>query len=112
VIAEGIDGWWHEAHGGGTGYDHRPVVEDLPGVSPEFVDRPWGCVWRHRWRKQEHINLQEGRALVRAAERVSSSVARTGKRRLILTDSQVVLGVCQKGRSSRPSLNRFARRLA
>ena len=52
------------------------------------------------------------RAFLRAAERVSQSPNRLRRQHLILTDSQVMLGVAQKGRSSVPQLNRFARRLA
>ena len=50
--------------------------------------------------------------MIRAAERVTQTIGRTGRQHLILTDSRVVLGVAQKGRSSRPRLNRFARNLA
>ena len=50
--------------------------------------------------------------MVRAAERVTQSERRTGRQHLIPTDSQVMLGVAQKGRSSKASLNRFARYLA
>ena len=51
-------------------------------------------------------------ALVRAAERATQITSRLQKQHLILTDSKVMLGVAQKGRSSVPQLNRFARRLA
>ncbi len=56
--------------------------------------------------------MLEGRSLVRAAERVTQSKGRGGRQHLILTDSRVVLGVCQKGRSSAAALNRVARQLA
>ena len=111
-IAASADDAWAEAYGPGTGHERRPSADAVPGVGPHFVKRPWTCVWRHQWRRAEHINVLEGISLVRAAERVSESQGRLGRQHLILTDSQVVLGVVQKGRSSVPRLNRFARRLA
>ena len=54
----------------------------------------------------------EKQALLRAAERVTQSSRRHRRQHLILTDSQVMLGVAQKGRSSRAGLSRFARHLA
>ena len=106
----------HQGHargaGAGTGLEARLGADEIPSVSKEFVTRPWIFVWRHKWRRQEHINIQEGRALLRAAERVCQSRERHGRQHLILTDSRVMLGVGQKGRSSRASLNRFARNLA
>ena len=112
LLAGAVDGWWKESYGPGTGLEDRLAFDEIPGVSADFVKKEWTCVWRHKWLRQEHINVQEGRALLRAAERVTQTCGRLRRQHLILTDSQVVLGVVQKGRSSRPRLNRFARHLA
>ena len=90
----------------------RPAADAVPGVGRHFVRRSWTCVWRHKWSRVDHINVLEGVSLVRAAERATQSIGRLKRQHLILTDSRVVLGLCQKGRSSRPGLNRITRRLA
>ena len=111
ALGEAVDGWWAEELGPGTGKESRHEPEDIDGVPASFVARNWNCTWRHRWERQEHINELEGRTLVKAAERATSSLARIGHQHLICTDSKVMLGVVQKGRSSKPRLNRFARHL-
>ena len=111
-LAEAADDWWDEERGPGTGRESPLTAEDIPGVPPSFVARNWNCTWRHPWTRREHLNELEGRALLKAAERACSSAKKVGKQHLICTDSQVMLGVAQKGRSSRPRLNRFARQLA
>ena len=102
----------------GRGTDVRLDLGSLQRakVWPREALHPGRGRWResqaYGWQHGEHINVLEGISLVRAAERVSESQGRLGKQHLILTASQGVLGVVQKGRSSVPRLNRFARRLA
>ena len=112
AAAERIDRWWGERYGPGTGREERLIEDDVPPIPYRFVEGKWTWCWQHIWAREEHINLQEGRALVRAAERTCQSPKRLGRQHLILTDSQVMLGVAQKGRSSVSRLNRYARRLA
>ena len=112
AASQQIDDWWGREYGPGTGREERLLEDDVPPIPARFVEGQWLWCWQHLWRRQEHINLQEGRALVRAAERTCQSPSRLWQQHLILTDSQVMLGVAQKGRSSVPQLNRFARRLA
>ena len=97
---------------GPTVRSNSPEVMEVPGVPARMVRGDWTCVWRHPWSRSAHINVLEGLSLVRAAERVSQSRERTQRQHLIMTDSRVVLGLCQKGRSSKPPLNRVTRKLA
>lgn len=85
----------------------------VPEVGPcwDVIDR-WRESARWTWRREEHNNLLEDRAALSAASRCLASPASWGRRFLIISDSQVVIGVFSKGRSSRPALNHFARKLA
>lgn len=71
----------------------------------------WTEVARYTWRIQEHNNVLEGRAALSSVVRLAQRGNILGKRCVLMTDSQVVLGAFSKGRSSRPSLNLLARRL-
>ena len=96
-----------------------------PGVShakvrvpPQPVPDDWvtGGRWRlgavSKWLQREHNNISEGRCVVLAVQRLTRT--RSGRRckMLVVTDSQVVLGVFRKGRTSSPGLLYLARRLA
>jgi hypothetical protein len=69
---------------------------------------------RARWRfhEEEHNNILEARASAGAVSILLENPKAWGKRCLLFTDSQVVLGVLSKGRSSVKALNRMARRVA
>jgi len=83
---------------------------------------PRGTVSPHRWRwhvahsyrftQQEHINLLELRALIHTFEWRARRATYGDVRSLHLCDSQVVLSVCVKGRSSSRQLNRLLRKWA
>jgi len=109
--ARQLDDWWNKK-ADLIERERLAGAEQVPGIPARFVRGSWSCVWRHKWRRLQHINVLEGLSLVRAAERVTQVAGRCGKQHLILTDSLVCLGLCQKGRSSRPMLNRVTRRLA
>jgi ribonuclease HI len=72
----------------------------------------WHTVAASRWRKEEHINVLELRALCTALRWVLSFRSAIGKRVLVLSDSQVVVGAVMKGRSSSPQLLRRLRALS
>ena len=109
--ARQLDDWWSR-NADLIERERLAGAEQVPGIPARFVRGSWSCVWRHKWRRLQHINILEGHSLVRAAERVTQIAHRGGKQHLILTDSLVCLGLCEKGRSSRPMLNRVTRRLA
>ena len=71
----------------------------------------WTETARWRFRDVEHNNILEGRAAVGAATMAASRDDSIGKRILMISDSQVVVGVMSKGRSSVRALNRLARRV-
>ena len=109
--ARQLDDWW-DKKADLIERERLAGAEQVPGIPARFVRGPWSCVWRHKWQRLQHINVLEGHSLVRAAERVTQMAERCGRQHLILTDSLVCLGLYQKGRSSRPMLNRVTRRLA
>ena len=111
TFAEAFDTWWKREHGPGSGKEARLEEDDLPGTRTRIVAGLWMWCWQHEWRRPEHINLQEGTALLRAAERASQNTGRIGKQHLILTDCPAILGIVQGGRSSISRLNGLARKL-
>jgi hypothetical protein len=69
-------------------------------------------VSRWKWREDEHNNILEGRAGVASAATAARDPRCWGCRSLCISDSQVVIGVFAKGRSSRGVLNFLARKIA
>ena len=61
---------------------------------------------------EEHNNMLEGRTAVMAAERVSRKPSNWGRRCLMISDSQAVIGAFAKGRSSVQRFNALCRRMA
>ena len=96
-----------------------PTVPDLGDrvPSPE-VSGTWDPIerWtesaRWVWGKEEHNNILEARAGVVSAKLASMVVENWNKRMIIISDSQVTIGVFGKGRSSTLVLNLLARRMA
>lgn len=89
---------------------HRQRV---PELDAEWKDpAPWHETFRGRWKHHEHNNILEGRAALAALRHLARSRKNWGKRHLVFTDSQVILGAFGKGRSSAPSLLRLCRRWA
>jgi len=84
-----------------------------PEMGPEWdpVER-WREVGRWRWKHEEHNNILEGRAGIATLNHLAMDEEVVGKRVLIFTDNQVVLGVMAKGRSSVRLLNFLARKAA
>jgi hypothetical protein len=60
----------------------------------------------------QHINVEEGHALIRYVKWILRSRHRFGHRVVILIDSKVVIGAVTKGRSSSMALNAVVRRIA
>ena len=68
----------------------------------------WTTIVSDRWRRPEHINVLELRALDTAVRWVLTHPYSVGTRVSLLSDSQVVIGAVRKGRSSsRPLLRRL-----
>jgi hypothetical protein len=90
------------------------VAADDEGTAD--VDEPQHVDWRvlvaARWRRSEHINVLEMRALLTALRWVWSSPWAMGSRIVIYSDSRVLIGSALKGRSSSPPLLRRLRAVA
>ena len=71
----------------------------------------WREERRWRFREPEHNNIWEARAGVGALQQATLETTGWDKRHLAISDSQVVIGVFSKGRSSSHGLNRQARRI-
>lgn len=88
----------------------RPDAVKRTSIDP----RRW--LWRtaqaYRWGKKEHINLLELWAVLRTLEWRSRSAAFHSCRFMHLSDSQIVLAVLTKGRSSSRRINRLLRKVA
>lgn len=88
-----------------------------PGNCPRssIVD-PGKWEWKHcrafRWRHVAHINLLELKALVRAVQWRARRTRYHSFRTMLLCDSQAVIAVVTKGRSSAKKINMVLRRLA
>ena len=95
--------------------DQYCLGERVP--APE-VGRTWDNLarWKEEarwvWKLEEHNNILEARAGVISAKRATMTREHWNKRHLLISDSQVAIGVFGKGRSSAKSLNMLARRLA
>lgn len=72
----------------------------------------WRTIVSSRWRRPEHINVLEMRALTTAVRWVLSCRQALNCRVLVLCDSKVVVGAVTKGRSSSQLLLRRLRYLA
>ena len=95
---------------------HVPPIPHGAVVSPDEASVVaqschWHTIASSRWRKEEHINVLELRAICTAVRWVMSFRRSIGSRVLLLSDSQVVVGAVTKGRSSSPQLLRRLRTL-
>ena len=75
----------------------------------QLGDVRWRTVVSSQWNYAEHINVQELRAVSTAMRWVLSRPAAIGRRLLLLSDSTVVVGAANKGRSSSPDILRVLR---
>ena len=105
---------------------YMPDTEDAAAVPPglgEKVPCPeirgcwdtqsrWWELRRWQWQKHEHVNILETRVALASLLDFADQPYSFGKRVLMLSDSQVAIGVLSKGRSSSRPLNRLARRAA
>ena len=74
--------------------------------------RDWSVILASRWRRDEHINVLELRAVHTAVRWALSYPLTFGCRIRILSDSKVTIGCVSKGRSSSASLLRRMRCLS
>ena len=90
------------------------VGGELPDSKPvcEFVKtRRWRLVFNPKWKRPAHINELEALIILLSIRWLLAKQVQN-VRVVVLSDSFVVLGVIAKGRSSRPTMLRFARMLA
>lgn len=87
-----------------------------PGNCPRSSIDPNKWEWKHcrafRWRHATHINLLELKSLVHAIQWRARRARYHSFRTMILCDSQAVIAVVAKGRSSSKKINMVLRRLA
>ena len=72
-------------------------------ITPPSSSLSWSTIIQHRWRRPEHINSLEMRAILLALVWLTT-LSVFGHRILLFTDSMVNLGVLLKGRTSAPTL--------
>jgi len=72
----------------------------------------WKETARWKWKAAEHNNILEARAGVVSAKIATMRPEQWRKRKLLISDSQVAIGIFAKGRSSRKVLNLVARKKA
>ena len=70
----------------------------------------WKTAQSYKWRRNEHINLLELRAILRSLEWRARSASFHSCRFLHLPDSQICLAALTKGRSSSRKINRILRK--
>ena len=92
-----------------VGTIYRPDSFPRATVNPHRWE--WHEAHAYRFHQEEHINCLELRALINTIEWRCRRSAFGDVRFLHLSDSQVVLAVCVKGRSSSRQLNRLLKRL-
>ena len=62
--------------------------------------RNWKVAIKHRWQKEQHINILEGKALILGLRWFLRNTQNYGKRLIIGVDNQTLIGALEKGRSS------------
>jgi hypothetical protein len=88
-----------------TGAPHTPSLLSL-------LDGAWSTISAYRWRRPEHINALELRAILSALSWVLSTPYCIGTRVFLLTDNTVSYYALRKGRCSSPLLLLLMRRVA
>eukprot|EP00438_Fugacium_kawagutii_P022996 Skav216829 [mRNA] locus=scaffold2314:109375:114908:+ [translate_table: standard] len=89
---------------------YRP--DSFPRGSVQANRWRWHTATAYRFHEKEHINCLELRALVHGLEWRCRRAQFGDCRAMHLTDSQVALAICVKGRSSSRQLNRLLKRYA
>jgi hypothetical protein len=86
---------------------------EMPAVAADFVTSSrWRKIVGAVWKRPEHINRLEARALHTALRWCLSRPTVTGSRLLMFSDSSTVCGSVNKGRSSSPEILRILRSIA
>jgi hypothetical protein len=78
----------------------------------KFVHGPWRVALATRWQHMDHINILEGHACLLSLKWLSKFPESQDTRFLFLSDSQVIVGAFQKGRSSSRRILNLCRRFA
>jgi hypothetical protein len=88
-----------------------PVQADCRDASPSAAadSGRWSTIVSSEWNRKEHINVLETRALITALSWVWSYPRSIGCRLFVWSDSKVLIGAVNKGRSSSPQLLRRLR---
>ncbi len=86
-------------------------ADRLPRSSIDSRRWKWKIVRGWKWKHTDHINVLELEALYQSIRWRVSGGRSFSKRLLHLVDSQVVLGVAAKGRSSSKKLNKVVKKL-
>jgi len=90
-------------------YNSGPLSH--PDASMFSINSAWETALTHKWRREEHINVLEGEAILLGV-RWAIEQGAGNHRVVILTDSSVCIGAITKGRSSSGGLLRVCRKLA
>ncbi len=88
---------------------YRP--DRLPRTSIDARKWSWKVVKGWKWKHKDHINVLEMEALYQSLRWKLRGERLFNKRFLHLVDSQVVLGVVAKGRSSSHKLNKVVKKI-
>ncbi len=96
-----------DASSGGGGVVYTPATpRDYKSILSghrigQWVEgKPWKTAIRHRWKRGQHINVLEGKALVLGIRWLLRSQKNHGKRCIIRVDNQALIRAVEKGRSS------------
>jgi hypothetical protein len=100
---------------GSVGHCQPEMGERVPCPEVSAVWDPlerWKETARWKWKVEEHNNILEARAGVVSAKIATMRPEQWRQRKLLISDSQVAIGIFAKGRSSRRVLNLVARKKA
>ena len=83
----------------------------VPPLDPMLVDKDnFSLLWAKRWKRtSEHIGMKEARVALSSLKRTARVASLAGLKKLTLSDNLPVVLCFEKGRSSRPGLNRLCR---
>eukprot|EP00973_Karenia_brevis_P012169 1651125-Karenia_brevis.AAC.1 len=102
--------------GRGTDVRLSPMQPYVPKLWPRIALNThfwqWQVLQSYRFRSSQHINVLELRSLFNYVRLRGRKLHKHGSRFLVLSDSQVVVSVVAKGRSSSTQLNHVLQRLA
>ena len=96
-----------------TKEEARALLEKGGEAQDGWIRRQeWTTAISHPWEKSVYIHLLEGEATIIGLKWLLRARRNLGKRLIMFTDNQTLLGALRKGRSSKRSLNKICRRVA